>query len=598
MLAFGTAVNRSGCWLTRFWLTLCLVLTAHVAIAADSDVEPSAVAPSVADAPADDSADKDLSTTAANDGECQVLFNHDDLKLFDFVNTRSAIDFSPYVGYRINAINYEVLPIFNPRDPDESNWLYRLANWLHVDTRDKTLHKKMIIQPGESLSLETLRENERLLRGNEYLVDSMILPQRVCGTDIDLLVVVRDIWTLSPTVTASRSGGEESTGAGVSESNLLGTGQQLSLGYFQDADRSGTVYSFGSPQIVERVNFGTTIYKNSDGDVIKYDLIRPFYQLNSTWAAGIYGLSSRSTQTITQNNVEINRYGRNIDDVEMFVGWSPGRQNDHVNRWLLGYTENIDSFDALPNTVSTPAGETIRYPWLGWSYQQDRFLTAENINRTHRQEDIQLGYAHSVRLGYASTRYGSDSNVYTFDLSMNYSAYLEPFHLISARLYSNGQGDRDEFVNTFFGGSLRYIYIINDKNRWYLSSYFDAGTNIRQDEQLTTGGLDNLRGYPNDFQRGNRRWVASAERRRFTDWHIFNLMYFGFAGYLDVGRAWDTETPGAASTDTLADIGVGIRLSPSKFRIDKVIHVDIARPLVNVDEVDSYQLIITGSVDF
>jgi hypothetical protein len=41
-----------------------------------------------------------------------------------------------------------------------------------------------------------------------------------------------------------------------------------------------------------------------------------------------------------------------------------------------------------------------------------------------------------------------------------------------------------------------------------------------------------------------------------------------------------------------------LRLSPSKFRVDLVLHLDVAAPLVNQDEVDDVQLIVTGRVDF
>ncbi len=541
---------------------------------------------------------EETSQTPEQQGNCQALYQPGDPALYEFVSTRAATDFSPWLGYRINAINYIVLPIFNPNDPDENNRLYRLANWLHIDTRHKALRKQMIIEPGETLTQETLTENERLLRANSYLVDAMILPQKVCADSIDLLVVVRDIWTFSPTVTASRSGGEDSTGAGITESNLFGTGQRISLGYFQDSDRSGTVVSYTIPQVFERVNLDTTVYDNSDGDVIKFSLTRPFYELDSSWAAGFSGTSDNSIQTIRINEVVVNSYRRDTNDLTLFGGWSPGRRNGSVNRFLLGYTEEKDTFSVTPDTTALPADEVLRYPWLAWSYQQDRFLTAENINRTHRQEDIQLGYSHYVQLGYASTDLGNDQNTVTFDIGAAYTTYIEPYHLLTASTYALGQRSNNVLRNTFFGTRLDYVYIINDKNRWYLRSYFDGGRNIRPDQQLTSGGLANLRGYPNDYQRGNRRWVFSAERRRFTNWHIFNLLYFGYAGYFDAGRTWDTETPGAPKTDALADVGFGLRFSPSKFRIDKVIHVDIAAPLVNVDEVDDYQLIVTGSVDF
>ena len=77
----------------------------------------------------------------------------------------------------------------------------------------------------------------------------------------------------------------------------------------------------------------------------------------------------------------------------------------------------------------------------------------------------------------------------------------------------------------------------------------------------------------------------------------FNLPYQVYAFY-DAGKVWDTETTGASDTDTLANIGFGLRLSPSKFRLDKILHIDVAAPLRHVDLVDDYQVIVSGRVDF
>ena len=541
---------------------------------------------------------QDASASEAQDSSCEVLYAEDAPELYDFVDTRAKVNFEPFEGLAILDIHYRILPIFNTDDPDEDNPLYRTANWLHIDTRPKTLRKQMVIKPGEALSVEKVRENERILRANDYLVDAMILPHRLCAGGIELLVVVRDIWTFAPEVKASRSGGENSTGAGISESNLFGSGQKVTLGYYQDADRSGTIFRYHNPNMLRHVNFSTTFLDNSDGEELGYSLEKPFYELDGTWAAGTNGNIRSAIESIDLNDVEVNRYALDSTDRTVFGGWSTGRQGIHVNRWLLGFTETTDEFSALPETTFLPDEEILRYPWLGWSYSQDRFQTAENINRSHRQEDIQLGYRQYLQLGYASTSMGSTDNRWVFDLGASYTSWLRRKHLITTSAYANGQRDDVSVINTFYGTALDYIYSINQQNRWYFRASVEGGRNIRQDEQLTTGGLENLRGYPNEYQRGNRRWLLSAERRRFTDIHIFNLMYLGFGGYVDAGRTWDTETPGAEGTQTLADVGLGIRLSPSKFRINNVIHIDLAAPLVNTNEVDSYQLIITGSAEF
>lgn len=535
--------------------------------------------------------------SAPESDQCTPGFSADDQVLFNFVDTRAGVDFSQYAGMPIGTISYRVLPIFNEQDPDENNWLFRAANWLHIDTRERTLKKQMIIHAGETLDPLRLTENERLLRSNDYLVDAMILPARVCSDRIDLLVVVRDIWTLSPSASASRTGGEDESSAGVSEDNLFGTGQSISIGYFQDADRNGRTFSYRNPLIHERWAFGIASADNSDGEELEVSVVRPFYELDSTWSAGASTLYLSLQQDIENNGVLANRYLQTTESHTAFVGWSRGRQQGNISRWQGGFTSTADRFEADPLTTSLPDDETLRYPWLGWDFSQERFATADNINRTHRQEDIQLGFAHRVQIGYAHEDFGSSKNAVIFSLATGYATFLGNSHLVRTQLYGSGQRTSEMVEDAFFGSGLYYYYFINEKNRWFASVSFDGARNVRDDQQLGIGG-DNLRGYPDDYQRGNRRWVMSIERRRFTNWHIFNLAYLGVAGYVDVGKVWDTETPNPPNTDTLANVGFGLRISPSKFRLDKIAHIDIAAPLRNADEVDDYQIIVSGRVDF
>lgn len=536
-------------------------------------------------------------------GDCQTLYAAGDPALYTFVATREAVDYGPLDGVPIRSIGYTVLPVFNENDPEENNRLYRLLNVLHVDTKAETLRKQMIIHPGEALDVAKLAENERLLRENDYLIDAMILPRAICADGVDLLVVVRDIWTLSPSASASRSGGDNSSGAGISERNLLGTGQQLSLGYFQDADRSGRGISYRNRQMFSNHSIlRLDYYDNSDGYERGASLEKPFYELDSNWSAGAWFNELRLTETIEENDVVINRYDREERSGEVFVGWSPGRQKDRVHRIRLGLADSQERFFAADYPPSAPPDDKrLRYPWISWELTEDRYWTTSNISRSHRQEDILLGSTVTARVGYASTDFDSTENSTLATLYGGYTAGLGDHHLMRLSAYIDGRYDRDnsEIRSTYHGGKAEYFNFIDRLNRWYARASFDIGRNVLESEELTLGGNDNLRGYPSNVQRGNRRWVVSVERRRFTDIHLFNLAYLGGAAYVDAGRVWDSTAPdNGDGVPTLANAGLGLRLSPSKFRIDKVLHIDVAFPLRERDQVDDYQLIVSGRVDF
>ena len=49
----------------------------------------------------------------------------------------------------VGSVAIEVGDIFDESDPRENNFLYRLANDLHLSTREGTVREWLLLQPGE-----------------------------------------------------------------------------------------------------------------------------------------------------------------------------------------------------------------------------------------------------------------------------------------------------------------------------------------------------------------------------------------------------------------------------------------------------------------
>lgn len=553
---------------------------------------------------------------------CETLYNPDDPALFEFVKTRKQVDYERYADMTIAGIQYIILPIFNENDPDEDVWLYRLANRLHINTRIDTLKRQLIFDTGTRLQPKKISENERLLRNNNYLVDAMILPQKVCGNEIYLLVVVREVWTLTPAASASRTGGENTSYAGLTENNLLGTGQIVSVGYFDDADRSGTTFFYSHPNFFGRhTELSLGYQNNSDGDAKNVSLIRPFFELDAEWSAGIEWYESNQIETIKNLEEEINAYRSELESARAFFGWSTGRgsrqdnshNNSHDNRnviqrWRAGISSEEKIYSQSENAAVSvpPENLLLRYPWLEWSSIEDNYVTMSNFTHSHRNEDVLVGFAHRINLGYATQQWNSMQDAWVFSVSSAYTAGFGEHHLMRIGAATDGRYnlDDEQMESTFYSARSEYYHFPDNKNRWYAHMKYTAGSNLNDYEKLTAGGGDTLRGYPDDYQRGDRQWVFTLERRFFSNYQILQLAYLGAAAYIDAGRTWDSKTSlqGAEAQlqndDTLANFGLGLRLSPSRFNVSRVIHLDLAWPLVNRDEVDDYQLIISGRVDF
>jgi hypothetical protein len=120
--------------------------------------------------------------------------------------------------------------IFDTNDPKEDNRLFRLANALHMQTREGVIERALLFKSGEPLVARLIEESERVLRTTRYLyeVNFRVAAWHDGVADID--VETRDTWTLDPGLSVGRSGGANSSSINLREYNLLGTGISVSFG--------------------------------------------------------------------------------------------------------------------------------------------------------------------------------------------------------------------------------------------------------------------------------------------------------------------------------------------------------------------------------
>ena len=71
-------------------------------------------------------------------------------------------------------------------------------------------------------------------------------------------------------------------------------------------------------------------------------------------------------------------------------------------------------------------------------------------------------------------------------------------------------------------------------------------------------------------------------------------MKVGISIIADVGSAWEKDE----SPDFLRDVGFGVRLVSTRQSDSKVLHLDFAYPLDELDEVDRFQVVLKASSRF
>ncbi len=545
-----------------------------------------------------------LSTANPTDSHCEDLteFDTEGLARYEFTEPSmvGAFGLSAKERVRIGEVRVVLQPIFDADNPDEDRWLYRTADALHVDTGEAVIRQVILFEEGATVAVGELIESERILRAKPYLFDARVLPRRLCGETLDVDVVTRDVWTLLPRVDVSRSGGDDSFGVGLSDVNILGTGQELSAGYASNEDRKGVDLFYYDPNVARsRVALSALLADFDDGSRQFVELRQPFYALDTPYAVGAMFDRVDQEEGLYFRNDEYAEFQQRYTQYGVSGGVSFGRRHDRVRRLSMGYRYEEHRFSEISGQTPPlpfPRDRTFAYPWIGFESVEDEYEVAVNVDRIERTEDLYVGERMFAELGYSSDAFGADDarrGVYR----IGYQDSLRPDdrHLFtfgaSGRGYWNFDSNEEEELIARAFGSYRH----QQTERFSFASAieFIYTSNLFDDQQLLLGGDTGLRGYPSRYQAGDRRFVVSLEERYFSDVYLMRLLRVGYAAFIDVGRSWFPGEPDADEYGVLANVGFGLRLESTRTRRDRILHIDLAAPLVDGRDVDSVQLSFT-----
>ncbi len=503
----------------------------------------------------------------------------------------------------IKEIKLQINNIFDLNNPDENHTLYRWANKFHIQTNKNVVVKDLLFKEGEPINLSNLEESERLLRSRQYIWDAKVEVVKICGNQATILVTTRDVWTLQPSADFGRAGGKNKFAFAISDSSFLGTGRLLEISRFSNFDRTGYQLGFNDHDFLEnRWQLEMSYADNSDGYSQFVQLKRPFYALDIKWEAGGFFLKTKKDEQIYFRGDIVDEFSHREEGFGFSYGHSNGNVNDQIQRFRFGYKYYRDTF--TPSIESTPfsdisADRTFSYPWFGWEYIEDKFEVLSNILQIQRTEDINLGWRVNTSIGYSADALGGDLNRWI--LKGSASKFFIDSNLNiwqwDANLSSNYAEGRIE--NGLLQSNVNFYSHQDSWHRFYFGLKTTLAKNLYKENQLTLGGDTGLRGYPIRYQTGNRMILATIEERFYFNqelWHLFNV---GAAIFVDSGRAWfDNRDNGSLDAGILTNAGIGLRLSSTRAGHNRVIHIDLAKPIGAEGDVSGLQLTVTLKSEF
>jgi outer membrane protein assembly factor BamA len=493
---------------------------------------------------------------------------------------------------RIHFIGLEQLNVFDTTLPEENNAIFRFANSAHIQTKPEVIRSVLLFQEGDLYDPQKLLESERLLRQQRYLYDAQITAWLACEGDVHVNVVTRDLWTLLPDLGFSQSGGQKSTRLGFRETNLLGLGKRLSLTYTTDDERKGYTFIYEDPNVLNsRYTSRLEYADNDDGQMHRLAFELPFFATDTPYSYGFNVLRNQRTEPLYEQGKVVHEFATTTELKNIYFGLSSALSDAWTQRTLFGIQEDSESF-AMTQQSTLPIAQARynRFPYVEMQWFENRFVKVRNIDSIFRTEDLSLGWNIHARFGYSPESLSNDESRYIYLFNASKALYLNSHSLLrfSAQLHGSlleSSGQPQNQVSTL---NVQYFFNTSTMQSWYLNAEYQAIKNMTADHQLTLGGESGLRGYPAQYQQGNKKQLLNIERRYYWEYDLWQLFKVGGAAFFDVGKMTGSSLFNSQQ-GWLSDVGVGLRLAPSRANSTLMLHLDLAWPLSRSDHIDSVQ---------
>src|SRR5690348_13332558 len=326
-------------------------------------------------------------------------------------------------GAVIGEIRVATDDVFDLNDPRENRYLYRLANRLHITTRPWLIQRMLLFRTGEPVSRRVIDETERVIRASASVYDVTIRPVRYENGVVDILVRTRDTWTLDPNVHISRAGGANTGGFSLKEGNLAGTGTTVEVERTKDIDRTSSHLKLSHEHLFDGwTKLAVDTANLSDGSSLSLEANRPFYSLDTHWAAGATFSRFDRTDSLFQNGDVVGEFRHSQRAASAYAGWSPGRSGRWTSRYRAGanYMEDAYAPSATnPPPVPIPVDRTFAGPFISYELVEEDYVQLQNRERIRRPEYLSMGWTSLFQIGRSLESFGATEQPWLLNASVN-----------------------------------------------------------------------------------------------------------------------------------------------------------------------------------
>ena len=495
-----------------------------------------------------------------------------------YLNKKSEDVFMPYQGRIIRHIQIDPYNFDRSlRDTlrEDHSAAARLGKALHTVTRESQVRDNLFIRENTPLNAYKVADNERFLRGLEYIHDARIIVHSLKNNpdSVDLDVITIDVFSIAG---GFASNGLNHINANVFETNLAGMGQRVEVSGLYDFNRSPTYgqgYLYRKNNLFHSFVDATIGYSTMNGNgftneeetaqyfMLTRQLVSPYSRL----AGGL---------TISRNQ------GYNLYHAPDSTFYK--YEYALIDAWG-GYNIGIDKLTATNNTIRDRRFLSLRY------YNRDFYQTPWQVtgfNPVYNSSSALLAQITFFRQDYYRTQYiygfGSTEDLpYGYNLSLTGGWHRQLgrdrsyFGLNAYKYIATPDGD---FLQVYLKtGAFRYGTELQDvsflggvtafsrmffwnttKIRQYINVSFSALHNAVTYAPLRIDNYYGVRGFLTDSAQGTQRLSLQSETEFFLKFKLWGFHFCPFP-YVDLSLLTPAGQPFSKS-GLYSSFGGGIRM--------------------------------------
>lgn len=465
----------------------------------------------------------------------------------------------------------------------------RIANTLHITTQEAAIRRELLLRPGMAYDSALAHEGARNLRRlgvfRQVRVDTV-----TSDSGLVLRYTTDDGWSTKTDFRFGSTGNEVTWTVGAYEDNLLGTAGQLAFEHRKSPDRSTNTFLFQRSRLfANKVFVRAEVADKSDGIAALGLVGVPWLTVQSRGRAflNLFTRDERVLRFVGGSTSAADSLRRFQTIVRGDLGWAPDADPRHYLR--LGLAGQLRRDDITPWVGPDTISRTIFGDVQSWGeVSRVRFQVLQGFRTFVQQEDIDLSFTARLGVAVAPEAWGYGRTGLGPIVALHAGTPLGPSAFVLADLRHNAlYSDGGDSSTTLIGGTAGWVV----GRSHVLVAHAEAGwkEGHAPGEEFDLGLGFGPRAFGSHAFTGDRQYFAIGEYRYTLDPDLWGLVGLGIAAFADHGGAWYQGSERRTGTD----LGVGLRIGPSRATSLSVLRVDVARRFAT-DRQDAGWVLVVG----